>query len=217
MRISHKHRFVFFALPKAGSSSVRQLLEPWADLHAPKNFFHRSEENPFYPHITPKEAKPLFLARGWDFDAYRKFALTRNPWDRAVSLYRHVKQADPTTPEFKQWLRTTEARGRGGGGGPWERWRQYGAWSATYFLSDRNDECLVDHTIRLEDIESELLPYLRSLGISVAEDCSVPHANTRGHGEDYRPWYDQESAGWISRRYRDDIERWHYVFDTVSI
>ena len=207
---------MFFALPKAGSSSVRQLLNPWAELHSVKNFFCRTERNPFYPHISPKEARPLFLARGWDFDGYQKFAVTRNPWARAVSLYRHIRQAEPSVPTFKHWLRFTKPDGIGGGGAPWERWRRYGAWSATTFLADAHGDCLVDRVMRLEDLQDELLPYLESLGLTGVSASELPHVNRRSQGDDYRHWYDDESASWISDRYRVDIERWHYSFDGLA-
>lgn len=216
MRLSHRHRFVFFALPKAGSSSVRQLLAPYSDIQSVKNFFHRCVENPFYPHITPREAQPLFLSRGWDFDVYHKFAVTRNPWARAVSLYRHVMQAEPDVGDFKSWLHGVRPDGAGGGGGPWERWRRYGAWSASAFLADCNGKCMVDQVIKLEDLQEALPPLLASLGLEGVSASDVPHANTRSLGEDYRPWYDDDSAAWIADRYRLDIERWKYRFDGVA-
>ncbi len=54
MRISHRHRFVFFSNPKTGSESVRSLLDPYSDICGVP-MWEMTAENPFYSHISPRE------------------------------------------------------------------------------------------------------------------------------------------------------------------
>ncbi len=212
MRISHRHRFVFFANPKTGSSSVRQFLNPWTDVMPVKNYLERTAENPFYPHITPLEAQGLFAERGWDFAGYTKFVLVRNPWARLVSLYRHVHQADAATPAFADWLPTTAPDGAGGGGEDWQRWRRYGAWSIAHYVSDGAGGTLVDHVLRLEDIAVALKPFLAGLGLPGVAARAIPHSNRRADGRPYTSWYTPATAALVASRYRYDIRAFGYRF-----
>ena len=79
MRISHRYKFIFFANPKTGSSTVRQFLDPFSDVRAVINYQHITPENPFYPHIPPKETRDLFQQFGWDFNGYTKFVFVPKP------------------------------------------------------------------------------------------------------------------------------------------
>ena len=124
MRISHRYKFVFFANPKTGSSTVRSFLKPYSDVVSVKNHHYTNEDNPFYPHMTPAEARSFFEQFGWHFNAYRKFVFVRNPWARLVSAYEHYKRSTGATLAFKNWLRQVKPFGAGGGGRDELRWRK---------------------------------------------------------------------------------------------
>ena len=59
-RISHTHKFIYFAFPKTGSESVRKILDPYSDIKAVTRS-HVTKDNPFYTHITPEETKKIFF------------------------------------------------------------------------------------------------------------------------------------------------------------
>lgn len=216
MRISHRYRFIFFANPKTGSSSVRQFLDRWADVRPAESYRNRTAENAFYPHITPREAKPLIEERGWDFAGYRKFTVVRNPWARLVSLYAHIQQDYGLDLPFADWLRTVEPSGRGGGGEEWERWRRYGAYSIEHFIKGEAGELLVDEVLRLEDLESTLRPFLASLGLPGVESAELRHRNRRVTA-DYRTYYTPETAAWVRERYAYDVETYGYEFEPTWV
>lgn len=137
--------------------------------------------------------------------------MVRNPWARLVSLYRHLQCTSETVPPFTIWLKTVAPNGSGGGGGSWQKWRRYGGWSTSHFIAGPKGEPLVDRVIRLEDVDRDLIPFLKTLDLPGIEEQSVPHANAR-EATDYRRWYDDDSAAWVRDRYNDDIERWNYTF-----
>lgn len=74
--ISHSHNFIFFKIPKTGSTSVHEVLKPYID-----------EE--IGNHATYLEAKqkidPAFFSRA------RKFTVVRNPYHWLFSMYSYIK------------------------------------------------------------------------------------------------------------------------------
>lgn len=212
MRISHRHRFVFFANPKAGSSTVRRLLDPYTDVHPVRNFRERTAANPFYPHMRPEEARPLFHDFGWDFDGYTKFTLVRNPWARLVSLYEHIHEHEAAPPPFPAWVQSVRPYDEGGGGQPWERWRRYGAYSIEHFIKDESGGVLVDKVLRLEDIDDVLLPFLAAVGLPVAAAGAVERSNRGKRTRPYTGYYTPAAVEHVRQLYRYDIVHYGYEF-----
>ncbi len=213
MRISHQYKFIFFANPKTGSSSLRQFLNPYSDFRPVKNYLQRTGDNLFYPHITPAETKQLFELNKWDFDSYRKFVFVRNPWSRLVSLYEHICKGDTPLP-FNEWIFTIDNKGVGGGGEDWQRWRRYGAWSIEHYISDSEGGVLVDKVFRIEEVNDVLLPYLMDLGLKV-EINQLPELKNKGnYDKHYSDYYDKTSMNHVTKLYRYDIERYGYVFES---
>lgn len=212
MRISHQHRFIFFSNPKTGSSTVRQFLNPYSDVIPVRNYQCLTDDNPFYPHMRPAEARPLFQRFGWDFEGYTKFVFVRNPWARLVSLYEHIHRDLVEKISFTDWLFTVKPYGSGGGGEDWERWCRYGAYSIEHFIKDSKGNILIDKILRLEDIEQALIPYLSALGLPVNNMMPVGHKN-RGAETDYRHYYNSETQEHVTDLYRYDFINFGYSFD----
>ena len=238
MRISHQYKFIFFANPKTGSESVREILAPYSDIQS-VTYATRNIENPFYSHITPQEVKTLFSERGWNFDEYFKFTFVRNPWAKLVSLYEMIystkstnppsKDADLATkaksklrilrkkvvnrnkPDFKTWLSTIETSGIGAGGKESQRWRRYGAYSLDNYIMDDARNVLVDRVIPLERIHCDLVPTLMELGIPEAEKVEIKPVNVRKY-QKYTEYYDSETIDRVRQLYRYDIENFGYEF-----
>jgi hypothetical protein len=211
VRISHRYKFVFFANPKTGSSSVRQFLNPYSDVMPVQNFDCRTPENPFYPHMRPVEARECFERFGWDFYGYTKFTCVRNPWARLVSLFHHVHQRR-VAPPFEEWLYLVIPYGIGGGGEDRERWRKYGAYSIEHFIKDDAGNILVDSVIRTEDLDEALLPYLRRLGLPLPVGAEIARRNESGSGRQYVDYYTLATKEHVRRLYRYDIVNYDYRF-----
>lgn len=213
MRISHRYKFIFFANPKTASSSIRQFLNPYTDIQPVANYLERNTENPFYPHISPKEIKPLFQNRGWDFNSYNKFVFVRNPWARLVSLYEHIKRDHNEQLEFKKWLYTIQSNGKGGGGEDHHRWRKYGAYSIENFIKDKAGNILVDKVIRMEDVQKELRPFLAAMGLPNVKDAPLNHSNKGKVKIPYTAYYDEADKAYVAKLYRYDIINYGYTFE----
>jgi hypothetical protein len=214
MRISHKYKFIFFSNPKTGSTSIRDFLNPYSDIREVQ-YTDRTEQNPFYAHISPKEVKEIFLIKGWNFDSYFKFTFIRNPWARLVSLYEMIKSGRSNIDEFKIWVKTIKPYGIGGGGDPYlQRWRVYGTYSIENYIKDDFGNILVDQIIRLEDINTESIKFLKKLGIPNLEKCKIPIKNNKRKYGSYLNYYDEETKEYVASIYRYDIQEFNYNFES---
>src|SRR5687768_16674592 len=99
MIISHQHRFVFAAIPKTGTHSVRQALREHLSaedleqvgLFVNKRFPFEELASIKHGHITLEQIRP-FLGEE-QFASYLKFAFVRNPFDRFVSYCAFMTRA----------------------------------------------------------------------------------------------------------------------------
>ena len=88
MLLSHKHKFVTIDIPKTGTRSMRETLQPLGiiDIVGPQ-----SASVGFWQHSTALEVKKYFTKQGWDWDDYFKYVVVRNPWDRYLSFINYYK------------------------------------------------------------------------------------------------------------------------------
>ena len=227
MRISHRHRFVFFASPKAGSRSVRALLNEHAEIHG-RPAHETTDGHPYYNHMRPVELREVFDLRGWDFDAYFKFVVVRNPWSKLVSLYEmhafregghgsRLRTRAARHRGFRSWVRTVDPRGPSGVeedavvSGDLERGViRYGALSFLAFVGDEKGRPLVDEVVKLEEIESRLPPLMERLGLPGT--VRIPKTGRGRYRGSYRAYYDGATRDLVASLYEDEIGRFGYSF-----
>lgn len=231
MRISHRHKFIYFSNPKTGSESVRTLLDPFSDI-AGVPMWEMTADTPFYTHISPREVRDLFHELGWTYHDYYSFTFVRNPWARLVSLYMMIhahrrgrlsrmlgeirarakgKPMHPSVRGFQCWLQAIRPDGAGGGGPPGQRWQTYGTYSIRAYAYDEDGKALVRRVIRLEDIDAELPDVLREIGLPCDSRIEVPRVNVRAH-RSYVEFYDDSSRELVATKYSYDIAQFRYQF-----
>jgi hypothetical protein len=210
--ISHERRCVFIHVPKTGGTSIETALGlhgPWQDENR-RTFFGMMgspdllalpRTSAFLQHLSIGEVQELAP----EAREYFSFAFVRNPWDRMVSAYHRT---DPHLLEqgrqvgihlsglsFAEFLSRTE------------RIEHAHLREQAHFICDRSGTVRVDYTGRFETIEQDFRSVCRRLGV----DLPLPRLNTSTH-RDYRHYYDGETAAFVAKRYRRDIELFGYTF-----
>jgi len=126
------------------------------------------------------------------------YAVVRNPWDRAVSNWKHMVDAGATESGLKAFLENREWESAYDN---WVRCRPCSWWT------HQGGEQVVDHVLRFEDFDNSA----RTIGAAfgVPEDVAVPHAKKSEH-RPYREYYDDETAELVADLYREDVVNFGY-------
>ena len=210
MRISHKHKFIFYCNPKTGSDSFREMLNAYSDIKVNNNSKIQGEKYPFYTHISPIETKEIFKNLGWNYEDYYKVVCTRNPYNKLVSLYEMVYKRYPNflKSDFKKWVIKTKNNKTGGGGKDHQRWRKYGTYALEYFIKDEKGNFLVDKVIRLEDFSQEVPKLFKHL--KLPEIRGIVKKNVGKKRKSTQEYYDSELVSIIKKRYSWELKNFCY-------
>lgn len=207
MIISHQHRFVFAAVPKTGTHSVRQALREHMSeedieqvgLFVNKRFPYEQLAAIRHGHLSLVQVRP-FLGEE-TFREYFKFAFVRNPYDRFVSYcafmsrdtdaFQHSPQAVMRHFLFLQ---------------PPEQHILFQPQST--LLVDADGLLLADMVGRVEDMQSSYDQVCERIGIPTRQLDQV----NRSKRDDYRQYFDAELKAEVERRYARDFELFDYAF-----
>lgn len=212
MIVSHRHRFIFAAVPKTGTHAVRQALReqlgeedveqvglfvnrrfPWAELAAIQ-----------HGHLALAQVRPFLGEEA--FAAYFKFAFVRNPFDRFVSycafmlrgsddfqrhpreVMRHFLFRDP--PEGHILFRP----------------------QAALLAAEDGRTLLTDMVGRVEDMQGSYEAICARLGLP---SRPLERVNATQH-RDYRDYYDRLLIDGVAARYAIDLELFGYGFEGAA-
>ena len=207
MIISDSRKFIFVAVPKTGTHSIRRALRPHmaeGDLEQVQLFVRKQLPIPElarlgHGHISLAQLRPFIEPE--KFDGYFKFAFVRNPFDRFVSYCAFMTrergefERDPkgvmrhllfTAPPMRHILFQP----------------QYS------FLCSREGALLTDFVGRVEQMQSGFDEICDRIGIGRTE-LEKSNTSTR---DDYRQYYDQQLIDGVSKLYARDLELFDYDF-----
>lgn len=209
MIVSHRHRFIFAAVPKTGTHSVRQALReqmgdedveqvglfvdkrfPWQDLAAIR-----------HGHLSLRQVRPYL---GEDaFGGYFKFAFVRNPFDRFVSYCAFMLrggdlfQRQPREAMYHFLFRE-----------PPEHHILFQP-QASLLVGEDGSSLLTDGVGRVEDMQASYDAICARIGIP---SRPLDRVNGSNHG-DYRRYYDNALIDGVAARYALDLELFGYAFE----
>lgn len=207
MIISHQHEFIFFAVPKTGTHSVRQSLRPLlgdADEEQVGLFVERWFKQPElraigHGHVSARQLKPILGDAV--FNRYFKFAFVRNPWDRFVSYcafisrktgrfendpHGFMRQMIDSPPPLQHLLYQPQNE----------------------LLCNENCELAMDFVGRVEHMQRDLDVICTRLNFAPQ---TLEQINRSEH-RPYTDYYNADLRDLVGYKYRRDIEQFDYRF-----
>jgi hypothetical protein len=205
--ISHQHRFIFAAIPKTGTHSVREALRGHMgpdDLEQVKLFVDKQFPWPElarlrHGHLTLEQVRPHLGEEA--FTGYLKFAFVRNPFDRFVSYCAFMTRDEGSFARDPQGVMRHFIFKQPPLGHLWFKPQHS-------FLEDRDGALLTDMLGRVEDMQASFDAISARIGIDAAP---LGRANSSSRG-DYRSYYDQQLIDGVARLYARDIALFGYDF-----
>lgn len=193
------HRAIFIHIPKTAGSSISQSL-----LGGPRGNPHASFSE--YERINPRKFRKFF-----------KFTFVRNPWDRLVSSYFYLRDAN-VVPQL-QSLSERQIAGYPDFAGFVRGWLTDANIRASLhlkpqhtFICDAKLRVRVDFVGRVETIAKDFCVICERLGVS-AELQQINQSNHRP----YTDYYTEELRERVAALYADDIAIFGYRFGVPPI
>jgi len=207
MIVSHRHRFIFTAIPKTGTHSVRAALREQmgpedieqVGLFVDKRFPYPELAQLRHGHLGLAQVRPFL---GEDvFSTYFKFAFVRNPFDRFVSYCAFVSretdnfQRDPRAV-MRHVLFELQPL-------------QHVLYQPQHAqLIDADGSLLADYIGRVEQMQQSYDEVCARVGIPATQ---LEQVNSTRRGS-YRDYYDQPLIDGVAALYRRDLELFGYGF-----
>jgi hypothetical protein len=206
--VSHRHRFIFAAVPKTGTHSVREALREQLGPEDMEQVGLFVDKRLPYPELAALGHGHLGLAQvrpflGEDtFAGYLKFGFVRNPFDRFVSycafVTRHsgeFRQAPQAVMEHLLFRNPPE--------------QHLLFQPQCSVLADADGRLLADMVGRVEDMQASYDAICARIGIP---SRVLDQVNSTRRGDDYRKYYDQRLIDGVAARYGRDLELFGYAF-----
>ena len=209
MIVSHHHRFIFAAVPKTGTHSVRRALRehlgdedveqvglfvdkrfPWEDLAAIR-----------HGHLALRQVRPYLGEEA--FSSYFKFAFVRNPFDRFVSYCAFMlRGGDVFQRQPREAMRHFLFEE------PPEHHILFQP-QASLLVGEDGRTLLTDRVGRVEDMQGSYDAICAGIGIP---SRALDRVNGSSRG-DYRSYYDQALIDGVAARYARDLELFGYTLE----
>jgi hypothetical protein len=206
MIISVLHKFIFVAIPKTGTHSVRRALREHMgadDLEQVGLFVQKKFPIPElarlqHGHLSLEQVRPHL--RQDEFDSFFKFAFVRNPFDRFVSYCAFMSRADGQFDRDPHGVMRHVVQNP-----PW----QHVLFQPQYsFVSSTDGQLLTDFVGRVEEMQKSYDEIARRIGIKSATLEQVNSSNR----QDYRTYYDEALVEGVAKLYARDLEMFGYEF-----
>lgn len=183
--INNKHKFIFLHVGKCAGSSIKSALNSACE-GCEYMIGHKTLDF-LYSKIQPTHSP----------SDYFKFSVTRNPWDRVVSLYHHMSTVT------KRWPNDPEKR----------KFQFHGTFEQ--FVNKTNDiktdYSEFDYIIRYESLQHDFNITCDRLNIKQIKLPCIDY-DTGRPTRDYQSYYDDETREIVAEKYAKDIKYFGYKF-----
>jgi hypothetical protein len=219
MLISHKHKFITIDIPKTGTRSMRQTLEPLGIIDIAGGPYE-TRHNPFVQHGSSVDAKKQFIKKNWNWQEYYKWIIVRNPWARYFSFFKYYKsygekylQSDESIP----WGSVQINQGkiavdlfRGRTDQQVLKIIILNNDSQSSYYSDNDGEVIVDYIARFENLRNEYVSFCDRVGIN---NTTLEHGNKSLYTSSLYEIYNQELTDLVAEKDKAVINLMNYQYE----
>lgn len=207
--IFHNHKTIFVHIPKAGGTSIEDMLWPDKSTRT-ENDLWMGFVKPYYnkyqtgglQHLTSSQIRTEIGEE--IFNRYYKFSIVRNPWDKIVSQYVYMGKREDLRKfigmknkcSFEKYLQLITKKEH-------VQWKKQ-----LEFILDDNGDLLVDDVFKLENMADNVSQLSAKVGVDFSQ---LPH-NNKGVRKPYREYYTNETKEIVADMYRHDIDYFDYQF-----
>lgn len=196
MPVSDKNKLIFIHIPKNAGTSITESLDMNSDIghHLWQHYKMR------YPN---------------KWNHYKKFCITRNPWDRVVSCYEYAKL------ENSYW-HSSNGKSKEGKHPDYDllvnmsftecvkilknkpHLLRHHGWSNQHKYVIQNGKLMVDFVLSLENMDEGI----KNLGY---DPKLITHVN-KSNNKKYKTYYTEETKNIVNEVYKKDIEYFNYSY-----
>ena len=217
--ISHPQKAIFVHIPKTAGRAIERVflchlglsLDERAALYLR---FKRNHESgpPNVCHLLAGQYTEFGYVNSEQFNEYYKFSFVRNPWARAVSMYRYMGSEKYDT--FEAYVENDIAR-------PESEGIAYFVMPQYDYLYDKQGKLLVDFVGRHESLQEDFNIVANRLGMQkiklpVVNQSWLPtELENRGSAGDpyyYRKYYNKKTRHTVGEIYQKDIDTFGYSY-----
>ncbi len=214
--IDHRTKVIYIHIPKCAGTSIEEYFcSRTMDWSIPnyKNLIGWCPRRKIHlQHASCWQLLELELVTEEQWSSYSKFAVIRNPWDRALSSYLWLRKFGFTDLPFIRFIRREKPYCNllENPENPDYRGEHFASQNSFLFVEK---SIAVDKVIRFENLKTCLTEYFTELGLKKPFDV---HANkTAREYPHYSQFYDEDSIKLLTETYREDIKTWGYWFERL--
>jgi len=212
--VSWKPRpFIFIHIPKCAGTSIEKTLLPIVAGYPDFEYMPDEDRQKYWlpGRSNRQHAKLRQIAEHFSLDGFFKFAIARNPWDRAVSQIEYLSRIRATSlfskPTFKEKLRVyCQSKSTIWG-------HDLGACQWDYLTLAERDPA-IEYIGRFESLDADFKKICGLIGID--PQPNLLHVFKSNRAKHYSVYYDEESAEWVRKRFARDIDYFGYQFEKAA-
>ena len=215
MALLADRRILFIHIPKTAGTYLRKNL---------KESFETEWDGPSDPkHVPLADLYRRCKGEGVDISKLYTISLVRNPWSKLYSTWKFFGQLQykeyfsgdtDIDKDFNKWIQWTysndydRSKTRKG----LNLWRYVFNNQLNWFKSSDNEDYKVDKIIKMEDLDEEIVPLAREIGM---KRVFKGRENAQRYDIPYTQVYNQESIDLVAKYFADDIKTFDYNYQQL--